>query len=33
MQIRVHIIRDDVQLSKALDITRQDEIMNSDDLN
>jgi hypothetical protein len=33
MQIRVHIIRDDVQLSKALDITRQYEIMNSDDLN
>jgi hypothetical protein len=33
MQIRVHIVRDDVQLSKALNVTRQDEIMNADDLN
>jgi hypothetical protein len=33
MQIRVHIVRDDVQLPKALNITRQDEIMNADDLN
>jgi hypothetical protein len=33
MQIRVHIVRDDVQLSEALNVTRQDEIMNADDLN